>query len=163
MFRSSFEFDTQALIDAERNLVSSPKLMQRALKRRESRLKKLTLSVVQVEPGPPRYPIRWKSRRQQRAYFATNGFGKGIPYQRTGGLNEAWNVKFSFDADGGDFLIENTSDVATYVIGENQQPFHADTGWIDAAEVIDNEVVPLVLNDFEETFYTVADPFVRRP
>ena len=162
MFRMDFSFDINALIDAERNLVNSPKLLQRAMKRRQPRLKKLALSIVAVEPGKPQYPIRWKSRKQQRAYFATDGFGHGIPYQRTGDLVAAWDAKFVFDADGGSFVIENTSPIATYVIGDNQQPFHADTGWIDSQEVIDNEVVPLILNDIEETFYSVADPFVRQ-
>ena len=36
-----------------------------------------------VEGKPVRYPIDWDSPRQQRAYFATNGFGHGIPYKRT--------------------------------------------------------------------------------
>jgi hypothetical protein len=36
------------------------------------------------EAGKPvTYPIQWDSERQKRAYFATNGFGAGIPYQRT--------------------------------------------------------------------------------
>lgn len=36
-----------------------------------------------VEGKPIRYPVQWDSPRQQRAYFATNGFGQGIPYNRT--------------------------------------------------------------------------------
>lgn len=28
-------------------------------------------------------PFVWSSEKQRRAYFATNGFGGGIPYQRT--------------------------------------------------------------------------------
>lgn len=35
------------------------------------------------EGKPVRYPIDWDSERQRRAFFATNGFGKGIPYRRT--------------------------------------------------------------------------------
>jgi hypothetical protein len=36
-----------------------------------------------VEGKPIRYPVQWDSERQKRAFFATNGFGQGIPYQRT--------------------------------------------------------------------------------
>jgi len=36
-----------------------------------------------VEGKAVRYPIDWDSPRQKRAYFATNGFGQGIPYKRT--------------------------------------------------------------------------------
>jgi hypothetical protein len=161
MIKASFSFDTDILINAERKLVESPKLLARALKRRQPRLKKLAVSIVAVEPGPVHHPIRWKSERQRRAYFATDGFGQGIPYQRTGALNQAWDAKFEFDADGGDFVIENTSPIATYVIGDDQQPYHEQTGWIKAQEVIDDRIVPLVFNDFEETFYTICDPFVR--
>lgn len=35
------------------------------------------------EGKPVTYPIQWDSQRQKRAYFATNGFGNGIPYSRT--------------------------------------------------------------------------------
>lgn len=35
------------------------------------------------EGKPVRYPIQWDSERQKRAFFATNGFGAGIPYGRT--------------------------------------------------------------------------------
>jgi hypothetical protein len=30
-------------------------------------------------PGPVVYPIEWASERQRAAFFATNGFGHGIP------------------------------------------------------------------------------------
>jgi len=36
------------------------------------------------------YPVQWDSERQRRAFFATNGFGKGIPYKRTDGYVAAW-------------------------------------------------------------------------
>jgi hypothetical protein len=39
---------------------------------------------MMVEGAPVSYPIQWDSERQKRAYFATGGFGSGIPYQRTG-------------------------------------------------------------------------------
>ncbi len=43
-------------------------------------------SAITKNPGPPKYPIRWKSEKQRRAFFATDGFGKGIPYKRIGKL-----------------------------------------------------------------------------
>jgi hypothetical protein len=42
---------------------------------------------------PVRYPIHWDSPKQQRKYFATQGFGKGIPYHRTDGYINAWQSK----------------------------------------------------------------------
>lgn len=29
------------------------------------------------------YPVHWDSKKQRRAFFATDGFGAGIPTQRT--------------------------------------------------------------------------------
>ena len=40
----------------------------------------------------------WDSERQKRAFFATGGFGKGIPYQRTGAYEQGWIVN---RVDGG--------------------------------------------------------------
>lgn len=34
----------------------------------------------------------WTSEKQRRAYFATNGFGHGIPYSRTSTLRWGWET-----------------------------------------------------------------------
>ncbi len=53
-----------------------------------------TIVRLMKRPGMPvRYPIHWDSPKQRRAYFATEGFGKGIPYQRTDGYVNAWQSK----------------------------------------------------------------------
>ena len=43
------------------------------------------------------YPVNWDSEKQQRAFFATNGFGHGIPYVRTNAMANAWSVTRTFD------------------------------------------------------------------
>lgn len=43
-----------------------------------------------VEGKPIRYPVEWDSERQRRAFFATNGFGHGIPYRRTNRYRLGW-------------------------------------------------------------------------
>jgi hypothetical protein len=47
-------------------------------------------SQMEQEGKPITYPVQWDSERQRRAFFATNGFGKGIPYQRTGRYIASW-------------------------------------------------------------------------
>lgn len=42
------------------------------------------------EGRPVTYPVRWDSERQRRAYFASNGFGRGIPYRRTHRYRFGW-------------------------------------------------------------------------
>lgn len=46
------------------------------------------------EDGKPvRYPIDWDSQKQRRAFFATKGFGKGIPYRRSNRYRLGWNME----------------------------------------------------------------------
>lgn len=47
---------------------------------------------LQTPARPPDYPIRWDSERQRRAYFATRGFGGGIPHIRTGASELGWQL-----------------------------------------------------------------------
>ncbi len=47
-----------------------------------------------AEPGAPiTYPVQWDSAKQRNAYFASNGFGKGIPYKRTGAHGRSFSVE----------------------------------------------------------------------
>ena len=36
--------------------------------------------------------VQWDSERQRKAYFATDGFGQGIPYVRKGNYIRGWTV-----------------------------------------------------------------------
>jgi hypothetical protein len=42
------------------------------------------------EGSPISYPVDWDSEKQREAFFATGGFGKGIPYQRQGVYEAGW-------------------------------------------------------------------------
>jgi hypothetical protein len=45
------------------------------------------------QPGAkPDYPIHWDTRKQQKAFFASDGFGRGIPTKRSGEYIKAWQV-----------------------------------------------------------------------
>ena len=89
-------------------------------------------------PGAVKYPIDWTSEKQRRAFFATNGFGKGIPTKRTGKLGKSWTMT-SEDINegthgGAEILISNSAAFAKYVIGappgtKPMQGFHLNTGW----------------------------------
>jgi len=48
--------------------------------------------LMAVEGAPPTYPIKWDSDRQRKAFFATDGFGRGIPTVRSGDTSKAWMV-----------------------------------------------------------------------
>ena len=99
------------------------------------------LSELRDEPPRVKYPIQWTSERQRRAYFATNGFGAGIPYRRTGRLARGWTIAL-FDRGAGFTLdIRNNAKSAAFVYGSlaidgsgvrYQQRFHRNTGWQEA-------------------------------
>ena len=72
-------------------------------------------------------PYKWQSEKQRRAYFATGGFGKGIPYKRTGGLKDGWQGHPT--NNGYRMSIVNKSPYAEYVQGDKQQRGHAADKW----------------------------------
>jgi hypothetical protein len=86
------------------------------------------------EAPPVKRPIEWTSEKQRRAYFATNGFGSGIPYRRTGKLNRAWVTSATPTGNGAVIVLSNEAPIAKYVYGmfgapKPQQGFHRNTGW----------------------------------
>lgn len=71
---------------------------------------------ILATPAPrPTYPINWDSERQKRAFFATGGFGKGIPYTRrgTGGMAASWKL----EREGEGWKLYNDQSAAVYVFG----------------------------------------------
>lgn len=106
-----------------------------------------------ARPAPPvKYPIQWKTERQRRAFFATRGFGKGIPTRRTGAINRGWKYIQVADFRQGLFTVYNDATTRDYftgqlvfyeqfVQGEFQQPFHKNTGWRPAQDVLADALV----------------------
>lgn len=144
-----------AIADAARN---APGLMTTAYKRAVGRAKRRYLQDLRrTVPGSPKRPIRWKSARQRRAYFASNGFGKGIPYRRTGQLANSYTLDVQPTTAGGVLMLGNDNPASPYVIGDAQQPFHIDTGW-EAIGTTANRLQDELTDVLIETWYTVADP-----
>lgn len=80
-------------------------------------------------------PYQWQSEKQRRAYFATDGFGGGIPYQRTGNLADAWTYEET-NSDWNTVRLKNSSPYGQYVQGDNMQRGHKADGWRIMADVI---------------------------
>jgi hypothetical protein len=107
--------------------------------------KPVVLQKLQADPGPVKYPIQWTTEKQRRAFFATNGFGGGIPTQRTGEIPAAWDMEMIVDPGAFRILIINRNPKAKWVYGglslrsnpRFQQQMHKNTGWVSAAGVID--------------------------
>lgn len=142
-----------ALADAAQKY---PGIYNTAIRRNTSRLMSRMLDELRDEPGSPKYPLRWASERQRRAYFATNGFGRGIPYKRTGKLAKSWEADIILTDGSGDFVIGNSDPSSIYVQGDLQQPFHIDTGWPAAAPII-SRYADLLESVLIDTWYVVTD------
>ena len=100
-------------------------------------------------------PYQWQSEKQRRAYFATDGFGGGIPYQRTDELVNAWEIVHS--SDWRRVAIENTWDKATFVIGDDQQKGHKADGWRYYLDVVKTNLKGAI-----QAAQRAADAFVNR-
>jgi len=90
-------------------------------------------SPPRVQHGPGN-PYKWQSEKQRRAYFATDGFGGGILYRRTGKMAESWQKRAT--NDGYRMSLKNASSYAQYVQGDRQQTGHAADKWRKVAAII---------------------------
>jgi hypothetical protein len=124
---------------------------------------------------PVDYPISWTSERQRKAYFATDGFGSGIPYTRTGGLVRAWKVRSDTEGNTFKLVVENTIPSAKYVIGtlakvkaaaaKPQQRFHAAQGWALASPIVHywlDRAQEIFMDNLAEKLQAMGVKFKRR-
>jgi len=70
---------------------------------------------MKVPGAKPTYPIRWDSVKQRKAFFATDGFGRGIPTKRTGATSKAWIARRS--SEGEDYDVGNPLAHSKYLHG----------------------------------------------
>jgi len=117
---------------------------------------KQQVDAVNQYPPPAVHPIEWANQippppgkhanmanglwsKQKAAYFASDGFGAGIPYVRKGTYWISFIV--AWDADTGTLSVTNDSEIDQFVTGPFQQLFHANTGW----PVVENEYLNIIL------------------
>lgn len=135
--------------------------LKATLKSAVKRTQKTVNQRLKKPAGPVKYPIAWTSDRQRRAFFATNGFGRGIPTRRSGAVQRGWTYTSDVNADAltGEVTLDNRVPYAKYVYGDftpdfaPQQRFHRITGWERANKVADDL--------FAEVIDYVDDTFVR--
>lgn len=140
VFRIKGQYDLSAIDDLEVFNEQVEEINIEILDEVRDEIAPHAIDELSLEPPPTKKPIQWTSDRQRKAFFASNGFGKGIPYKRTGGLAKMWVV----EVRGNTIVIENKSAIGKYVYGslaQNrsqalrfQQQFHANTGWQPATD-----------------------------
>lgn len=77
-------------------------------------------------------PYQWQSERQRKAFFATDGFGQGIPTVRTHEGVNSWTLKET-DSNWTQVKIEGGN---AFVQGDWQQKGHAADGWRKYADIL---------------------------
>lgn len=101
---------------------------------------------LQHEPGSPSYKIDWTSNKQMKAFFASDGFGRGIPTRRTGEIKNSWTAETTREGDLFYFTVDNKNPASKFLYGSlaknrssalrYQQRFHAKTGWPKATDIV---------------------------
>lgn len=144
MIDASFTFKGKTLVDTKRFENKFNRVVSGIGQQVADELKPIVEQRLGFEPPAPNYPLKWRSERQRRAYFASNGFGRGIPTKRTGRIRKAWRVLYMplKQGGGGTIQITNSEPAAQFVYGRldagntYQQPFHIETGYPSARDTI---------------------------
>lgn len=160
MFNLTVTTDTTALKIQQAGIQASPQKFRVLLPIEVNKRAALILRPVLVTPPLPSRPIKWKSRRQQRAYHATEGFGRGIPSARSDTLLSSYAVTTLAAAMSGEVDVINTAPYADYVIGAQQQPFLVQ--WIPITAAIEPGGI-IALDAVETAWVLASDPFGGTP
>jgi hypothetical protein len=138
MIRVDITADLDVLDAIEAQMKRAPGIMQTAYKRAVDRfIARPMLAELRREPGPVSRPIEWQSERQRRAYFATDGFGGGIPSRRSGKLLRGFRVEINgVPREGVVLMLTNKVPYTRYVMGDDMQKMHIRTGWQPYASIV---------------------------
>lgn len=158
MIRAEVRTDTDILDAIAETAQKSPVLMRTAFTRNVQRLASRYVKTLKAAPPKFRGKRRWASDRQRKAYFASDGFGAGIPYVRTNALVKGWKVVYEGkDPFNGVVTFENDSPVARYVQGDDAQPMHLDSRWPQLSTAV-SDARPELEAVAIETWFTVSTP-----
>lgn len=98
---------------------------------------------MKVSGSKPAGKIPWVSKKQCQAFFASEGFGGGIPHRRTNGYVDAWKIDSLGDLG---YQVNNRSKGAGFVggnaYGQGQSPIHQGR-WPLFRDVADEETKKL--------------------
>ena len=145
--RLGFSFDPRPIRRAERFFKDAIKTVQRIGEQvSKTEFERNLLTKLRNEPGRPRYPLKWRSKKQLRFVMAKLRRERNIPYQRTGKLKRGWNVTTEKTPDGLIVSVENSTPYARFVTGalpvtsrSIRQPMFPH--WYDAELIVSESLV----------------------
>lgn len=150
--------DYTALNASEQAILNAPRRFRLLLNQRVNKITPLILRDIRNAPPRPKYPIEWQSERQRRAFFATDGFGRGIPYRRTGRVQASWQVNSRLEDTQGRVVLENIDPKAIYVQGDIVQRMHLVSGWPQVDDVVaryDVQLADMVVQSWDDVVRTL--------
>lgn len=146
MIRSRLSIDTAPLDALDALLTAFADVVAEAGDQTLAAIEPHLLDELRYYPGPVKTPIDWQTPKQMHAFFATGGFGQGIPTRRTGGLAAGWEVEGQGTQAGYEIVVTNRVPSARFVVGSLakartaaarfQQRMHAATGWPLATDTV---------------------------
>ncbi len=104
-----------------------------------------TAAAVQDKPPNVNFGGNRYYSKQKAAYFATDGFGGGIPSTRTGAILNRWESVIDLGNKTAGLL--NNHPAAQHVIGTFRQRFHRNTGYRDEEQIA---LEIMTARDFED-------------
>jgi len=159
MIKVAVQVDTAVLDAISETAQRAPKLMATVYRRSVAREKGRILKRLLKRPPPIQGKVKWASAKQRCAFYASDGFGGGIPHvpANPSPVLEGYDVRVEASDNGGVITIENSYDKATYIVGADAQPFLIDR-WpqiVDVAIEAEAELNSILIEDW----LTVSDPF----
>jgi len=116
------------------------------------------LDQLRQAPPPVKYPIQWTTEKQRRAFFATDGFGRGIPTRRTGAMQRGITQQLDIGPERIQVITRSRRRYSRYVIGrpvtrgrDQVQAFHLNTGWKRIAPMLDEQAIDW-FNAFQDEY-----------
>lgn len=128
--------DDSVVTDHQTLLREFPARATQTVNRTVKRVRNRVTQRFKKVPRRPSFPygqFPWASRKQQQAFHASNGFGRGIPTRRTGDFVRAWKlVVLPQDSGIPGIGVYNPTFYRKFVTGRFQQPFHVNRWYREA-------------------------------
>lgn len=165
LFKGSVEVTNPGLLEAHAQVLEhAPEVANTLINRTANRERDRVLAQFRREPGPAASPVQWESDKQRRAYFASDGFGHGIPYRRRTSPNrmvDQWRLIVVYQPGRlTSISLENNDPARRFVTGRDQQKFHLVTGWYQEEPIIARSqrlLTSKVETDLIKSFYAIEE------
>jgi len=140
------ETDITASQNLRKKIKNVQQIAQKAGRKAFQEIELPMVADLQFTPGAVKKPIDWQTEKQRKAFFATDGFGNGIPTVRNNAMVDAWSVEYKTSGQGWQIVVNNPVDYTRFVVGSLakrvdrarrfQQRMHKATGWPLATETV---------------------------